>query len=117
MSVYAIAKRGREFLDTPVFYAGSSDDEETIVVFTDRDSANQYIADAGWSDHEVGELTSLQLLHLMVKAHADGTRFLAVNPDRTGHSAGKPQVVVTIEEKLNVVADSISRDLLGESAN
>ncbi len=117
MPVYAIAKRGSEFLDTPVFHAGSSDDEEAIAVFTDRDSANQYIEGAGWSDHEAGELTSLQLLQLMVKAHADGTRFLAVNPERTGQLAGELQGVVTIEERLNEVANSISRDVLGESAS
>lgn len=35
-----IAMREREILDTPVYDAGSSDDEKVIVVFTDRDSAN-----------------------------------------------------------------------------
>lgn len=116
MPIYAIAKRGSEFLDTPVFYAGSSDGEEGIVVFTDRGLASQYIKDAGWSDHEVGELTSLQLLQLMVKSQADGTRFLAVNPDRRGHLDDKPQVVLAIGEKLNEVANSICRDVLGASS-
>jgi hypothetical protein len=50
MPVYVIAKAGHEFLDTPVFHAGPSGGEEAIAVFTDRDSADQYIHDAGWSD-------------------------------------------------------------------
>ncbi|HYW80648.1 MAG TPA: hypothetical protein VE890_13785 [Thermoguttaceae bacterium] len=114
MPVYVIAKAGREFLDTPVFHAGPSGSEEAIAVFTDRDSADQYINEAGWSDHEVGELTSLQLLQWMVKAHGDGTRLLAVNPDRTGQLAGKRQVVVTIEEQLTQIANSLCRDVLGD---
>jgi hypothetical protein len=113
MSVYVIAKVGHEFLDTPVFHAGPSGSEEAIAVFTDRDSADRYINEAGWSEHEVGELTSLQLLQWMVKAHGDGTRLLAVNPDRTGQLAGKQQVVVTIEEIRTEIANSLRGDILG----
>lgn len=111
MSHCVIAKKNREFLDTPVFHAGPSGNEEAIAVFSNRESAQQYIDEAGWSDHEVGELTPLQLLRWMVKAHEDGTAFLAVNPDRPGQLASKPQDVITIEAKLSEIANSLSAAL------
>lgn len=66
MSVYVIAMKNREFLDTPVFHAGPSGNDEAVAVFNNRESAQQYIDEAGWSDHE------------------DGTPFLAVNPGSAG---------------------------------
>jgi len=117
MSLCVIAKKNREFLDTPVFHAGPSGNEEAIAVFSNRESAQQYIDEAGWSDHEVGELTPLQLLRWMVKAHEDGTAFLAVNPNRPGQLASKPQVVITIEAKLSEIANSLSADVRGASTS
>jgi len=111
MSVYVIAKKDCEFLDTPVFHAGPSGNEEAIAVFSNRESAQQYIDEAGWSDHEVGELAPLQLLRWLVKAHEDGTAFLAVNPNRPGQLASKPQDVITIEAKLSEIATSLSASL------
>lgn len=111
MSVYVIAKKNCEFLDTPVFHAGPSGDEEAVAVFNSRESAQQYIDEAGWSDHEVGELTPLQLLRWIVKVHEDGTAFLAVNPVRPEQLAGKQQDVITIEAKLSEIADSLSAAL------
>ena len=111
MSVYEIAMKDREFLDTPVFHTGPSGNEEAVVVFNNRESAQQYIDESGWSDHEVGELTPLQLLRWMVKAHEDGTAFLAVNPDWPGQLANKPQEIITIEAKLSEIANLLSAAL------
>ena len=69
MPVYVIAKKGCEFLDTPVFHAGPSGKDEAVAVFNNRESAQQYIDEAGWSDQEVGELAPLQFLRWIVKAH------------------------------------------------
>ena len=111
MSHCVIAKKNCEFLDTPVFHAGSSGNEEAIAVFTNPKSAQQYIDEAGWSDHEVGELTPLQLLRWMVKAHEGGTTLLAINPNRSGQLASKPQDAVSIEAKLSEIANSLSASL------
>lgn len=107
MSIYVIAKKDCEFLDTPVFHAGPSGDEEAVAVFNNRVSAQAYLDEAGWSDHEVGELTPLQLLRWIVKVHEGGTAFLAVNPVRPEQLAGKQQDVIMIEAKLSEMADSL----------
>lgn len=112
MASYVIAKKGSDLLDTPVFYAGESGNEEALAVFTDLDSAKGYLSAAGWTgDHDVGELTALQLLRWLVKAHDQGIRYLAINPDRSQQTAGDRQHVVAIEEKLTAVAESLSHEV------
>lgn len=113
MSVYVIAKRSTEQLDTPVFHAGPSDSEEAIAVFSDRNHAQRYIDDAQWSDqYEVGELDVFQLFRWIVKAYEQGTQYVTVDPNRQTHLAGQQQEVLIIEEKLASFAESLTRDIL-----
>lgn len=110
MAAYVIAKKGSELLDTPVFHAGESNDEEAVAVFTSADAAGGYIEAAGWTgEQEVGELDALQLLCWLVKAHQEGIRYLAVNPDRSPDSAGGPLVI--IEEKLAGIANQVPGEI------
>ena len=108
MSVHVIAKKNREFLNTPAFHAGPSGNEEAVAVFSNRESAQQESDEAGCSDHEVGELTPPQLLRWMVKSHEDGAAFLAVNPNWPGQLASKPPDAITIEAELSKIAKSLS---------
>lgn len=111
MSVYVIAKRGMELLDTPVFHAGEAEGEEAVAIFRTANSADRYIDSAGWADeYEAGELDSLQLLCWLVQAYEEGTRNLAINPDWSQQTAGTPQEVIVIEDALSRSADT----LLGE---
>ena len=113
MSAYVIAKRGAGFLDTPVFFAGPSGEEEAIAVFTTRSNAQRYIEEAGWSDeHDVGELDDSQLLQWTVKAHQQGTQYLAIDPDRKRQLTGKQQEIIVNEAKLADYAESLTRDIL-----
>jgi hypothetical protein len=113
MSAYVIAEKDEELLDTPVFYAGESNAEEAIAVFTRRDAAAQYIEDAGWNgDYEVGELTAIDLLRWIVRAHDEGTQYLAINPDRGRQFAGEKQEIIVIEAKLAGFAEALTRDIL-----
>jgi hypothetical protein len=113
MSTYVIARRGTEFLDTPVFYVGPSAKERAIAVFTDCSAAQRYIGQASWADdHEVGELDDLQLLRCTIKAHGQGTQYLAIDPDRNRQLAGKRQEIIVIEEKLAAFAEWLTRDIL-----
>jgi hypothetical protein len=113
MSAYVIAKKEEELLDTPVFYAGESNGEEAIAVFTRRDAAAQYIEDAGWNaDHQVGELTAIDLLRWIVKAHDNGTQYLAVNPVYHRQVAEEKQETIVIETKLAGFAEALTRDIL-----
>jgi len=112
MSAHAVAKRGVKFLDTPVFYAGPSGQEEAIAVFTDRSIAQRYIDQVGWADdHEIGELNELQLLRWTTTAHEQGSKFLTINPDRQSQMAGDRQEVLVIKEKLAAFAHSLMRDI------
>ena len=112
MFAYVIARRDSGFLDTPVFYAGSSGEEEAVAAFTDRTMAELYIDDAAWGDeYEVGELDPLQLLHWIVTMHTQGTQYLAVNPQRRRHLAGREQEIIVIEEKLAAFAESLTREI------
>lgn len=111
MSVYVIAKKDCEFLDTPVFHAGPSGEEEAIAVFSSPKAAQAYLDEAAWPDHEVGELSPLQVLRWMLKAHEGGTALLTVNPSRSGQVAGKQQEVVLIEAKLSKIANLLTADL------
>lgn len=113
MSAFVIAKMDDELLDTPVFYAGESNAEEAIAVFTARYAAAQFIENAGWNaDHEVGELTAIDLLRWIVKAHEEGTHYLTVNPSRNCQVAGRRQRIIVIERKLAEFAEALTRDIL-----
>ena len=48
MSLYVIARKSEDFLDSPVFHAGPDDEQEVIAVFTKPGLAEAYIEDAGW---------------------------------------------------------------------
>lgn len=113
MPAYVIAGKEEELLDTPVFYAGDSNAEEAIAVFTRQDAAAQYIEDAGWNaGHQVGELTAIDLLRWIVKAHDEGTQYLAVNPVYHCQVAGEKQQAIVIEAKLAGFAEALTRDIL-----
>jgi hypothetical protein len=121
MSAYVIAKKQEELLDTPVFYAGDSNAEEAIAVFTSQDAAARYIEEAGWNeDHEVGELTAIDLLRWIVKAHDEGTQYVAVNPVRHRQLTGEKQKTIVIERQLASFAEALTREILftaSDSAN
>jgi len=97
-AVFVIAKKGEDFLDTPVFHAGESGEEETVALFTNRHQAEQYLDRAGWGEtDEIGELSRSDLLQWLVEAEQDGIRYAAVNPDRDRHLAGDPQAVLSLD--------------------
>lgn len=109
---YVIAQRGRDYLDSPVFHAGATGQEEAIAVFTSVDLAQKYIDDAGWADeHQAGLLDELQLLRWVVRAHEQGTQYVVINPNRTAQMAGEAQQVVAIEEKLAAFAEALTREI------
>jgi hypothetical protein len=113
MAVFLLAKQNEEFLDTPVFQAGDSGQEDAVAVFTNRNLAQQYLDEADWKqDHEIGELDELQLLRWVVKAYEDGTHYLVINPDYQRQMAGSMQRVLIIEEQLAQFAESLTRELL-----
>ncbi len=109
-TVYVIAKKGRDFLDTPVFQAGETGEEETVALFTTRERAQQYLDRAGWEQtDEVGELSPGDVFEWLTEAGRDGVRYVTVNLDRDRHLAGAPQPVLSLDVLGEESADSLVR--------
>ncbi len=97
-SVFVITKKGLDFLDTPVFHAGESGDEEALALFTDRQRTQQYIDRAAWGEtDEIGELTSNDLLQWLVEANREGIQYVTINPERDRHLEGEPQSALLLD--------------------
>jgi hypothetical protein len=98
-TIFVIAKKGTEFLDTPVFHAGESDETEAVALFTGRLDAQRYLDHAGWTQtDEVGELLPVDMHWWLTQASGEGIRYVVVNPDRERHLAGGPQPVLYLED-------------------
>jgi hypothetical protein len=118
MSIYVIARKGESFLDTPVFHAGSDDDQEAIAVFTEPGLAESYLEDAGWKDeYEVGELRPIQMLRWFAMAYEDGSDLVAINPIRGSQKKGERQHVVDLSEPLKAFARTLRAKLDGTEAS
>jgi len=97
-AVFVIVKKGTDLLDTPVFRAGESGEEEAVAVFMGRDQAQQYLDHAGWNEtDEIGEISPEDLLRWLVEADREGVHYAVVNPDRDRHLAGDPQAILSLD--------------------
>jgi len=96
--VFVIAKKDSDILDTPVFHAGESGEEEAVALFTSRHQAEQYLDRAGWGEtDEIGELSPDNLFRWLVEAERGGVHYAVVNPDRDRHLAGDTQAVLSLD--------------------
>jgi hypothetical protein len=112
VATYVIAKKNRGEWDLPVFHAGERGDDEAIAAFTGAGRAADYLRAAQMQDdHDVHEVTAIELFEIMVEAHEEEIRYLAVNPDRASHSFGKKQPVIVLKEQLHRFADLLVRDI------
>jgi len=111
-AVYVIVKKGTDLLDTPVFRAGESGDEEAVAVFTGRDQAHRYLDHAAWNEtDEIGELSPDNLLRWLVEAEREGVHYAVVNPDRDQHLAGDPQAVLSLDSLGEESADTLHQQV------
>ncbi len=112
--VFVIARKGMDFLDTPVFHAGDADDEEVVALFTGRQQAQQYLDRAGWGEaNEIGELSPGDLLRWLVEANDEGIHYVTVNPVRDRHLAGEPQPVLYLDGLGSKSPDSLFEEVTG----
>ena len=111
-TVFVIAKKDMDFLDTPVFHAGESGEEEAVVLFTNRQQAERYLDRAGWAKtDEIGELSPSDLLQWLAEAERDGVKYVAVNPDRDRHLAGDPQPILSLVDLGEESADRLFEEV------
>jgi len=112
-AVFAIVKKGADFLYTPVFRAGESGDEEAVAVFTGRDQAQHYLDQAAWTEtDEIGELSPDDLYRWLVEAEREGVHYAAINPDRERHLAGDPQTVLSLDTMGDESADRLFQEVM-----
>ena len=115
MSAYVLTKKTCRDLSFPTSHALSIDDEETIAVFTGRGAAEKYLRDVGWArDHEVREVTAVQLFELIVSAHHEGVSYVAVNPDGGRQLASAGQAVIVIEQQIAGFAEQLTREVVAK---
>lgn len=63
MPLYVLTKKNSEVVDTIVFHAGESGEEEAVAIFTDEKLARDYLAASQWDEpHEAILLEPLALL-------------------------------------------------------
>ncbi len=111
-AAFVIAKKGRDFLDTPVFHAGESGEEEAVALFTDRQRAQQYLERAAWGQtDEIGALSPSELLQWLVEANGEGIHYVTINPDRERHLAGDPQPALSLDAVGEKSPDSLLQEL------
>lgn len=101
MTAYLICHSNVESLDTVVFSAGPSGREEAVALFTDPKSAEQYIAEAGWSgEYTVATVDPIPLLRWLLKAYDDGVQHIVVDPKYSQQQAGERLNTLSIEGHL-----------------
>ncbi len=112
MNTFVIAHQNSEFLDSPVFYAGPEQQQEAIAVFTARETAQDYIDSAGWSqDYAVGELKPIQILNWFECAHEDEVHLVVVNPNREWQLFGDRQEVILLDDPREAFAQLVRMEL------
>ena len=98
MSFYVITKKDESELDSAVF---SSDDGETIAVFTDPTNAQQYIDDAGWGDKQtVAHLEPVAFLEWLLACHHGGVKSMMTDPNRGEQERDEKVCTMDIEAQL-----------------
>lgn len=112
MTVYVIARKNEDFLDSPVFHAGEDNQQEAIAVFTSEANARTYIDDAGWGDEfRVSELRPIQMLRWFAMAHEDGCDLAAIDPSHNPGTDGGLQQTVDLREPLAAFAETLQTKL------
>lgn len=118
--MYVIAKKGEEQLDSPVFQAGESGEDEAVLLFTSAELAQRYVDEAGWGDEqEVGELEAVDVLRWLVRALEEGTDCVVVNPNREAQLAGHEQPVLGLQAQFEELAEQLEQSvnqLAGEAS-
>lgn len=105
MSIFLIANKDTEVLETTVF---SSDGGDTVAVFTDLKNATQYIEDAGWADQNVvATLEEVPFLEWLIQCHNSGVRLMATDPIRCEQESGMKISTLVIADQLKHAAEHI----------
>lgn len=111
-ALYVLARQGADQLETPVFRAGETGDEESVAVFTDRNKALLYLQTAGWDrSHEPADLSPSDLGRWLQEARAEGIDLVAVDLDRQAHLRGETQHVLFLKEQVDQSGDALYREL------
>lgn len=109
MSMYVIARKSeKDILDTVIFHAGETGEQEAVMVFTNEAAVQRFLDESDWEEpHQSVALDALALMEWLMQANSQRVRYLAVDPQRKPQKSGEPQVVLSIEAELTRCADSL----------
>jgi len=118
MSVYVIAKKSeKDVLDTVIFHAGETGEQEAVMVFTNEAATQRFLDESNWEEpHQPVALDALSLVEWLMQANSQGVRYLAVDPQRKPQRSEESQIVLSIEAELTRCADSVV-SVIAASAN
>lgn len=109
MSMYVIAKKSeKDVLDTFIFHAGETGEQEAVMVFTNEAAAQRFLDESNWEEpHQPLAPDALSLVEWLMQANSQGVRYLAVDPQCKPRESEESQVVLSIEAELTRCADSL----------
>lgn len=111
-ALYVLCRRGSPVLDTPIFEAGEERTGEAVAVFTDDDKALRYLQTAQWlEEEEAVPLAPDDFANWLEDLKARGIAYVAVNPDRRDHLAGKPQAVLILDKQVDWSGENLFREV------
>lgn len=111
-SIYVLTQRGEDQLDTPVFHAGDSGEDEAVAVFTERGKAEEYLRQASWDQQVPAALAPQDLSQWLRKVRDDGIGLLTVNPNRQEQVKGEPQAVIVLSEDVDFTSEGFFQGLM-----
>jgi hypothetical protein len=98
MPAFLITRKNCCDWDLPVFSTGLS---EAIIVFTSAARADRYLHDSHLeTEHEVSEVTAVELIDIMLAAHEEGVTYVAVNPEQQRPSSAIQQRLLRMKPML-----------------
>lgn len=106
MSAFLIARSDCCDWDLPVFDSRRGD---AIAVFTSAERAGRYLRERHLQqDHQVSEISAMELVEVIIGAQEAGVRYLAVNPQAT--TEPRTTHLLPVHPKLKEFAARLVRD-------
>lgn len=112
MTVFVFSKPNSDDLQTPIFTAGPDGNEESAMLFTKKEAAEDFRKTAGWRDEEcVVGLDSDQLLKWLIELRQSGVKHLAVNPKADTYQERRTLPTLNVERQLDELATLLQKRL------
>lgn len=116
-SLWVIAKKGGDVLETPVISADNSGQSEGVAIFPSREKASLYIQVARWhGEYEARDVSPTVLSQWLSRAKNDGITSLVIDPNRHAQvHEHKPQQVLSLPDLGDLSGENILQEVFSRS--